>query len=92
MSCNCSRCGKLGLLLTFVSTDKFDLQSGDDNLTTFHFNKHKIDHMFCATCGVQSFARGKGPNGQEMVAINARCLDGVDVESLSVKKIDGRSV
>jgi len=25
-----------------------------------------------------------------MVAVNARCLDGVEVDSLKVKKVDGR--
>jgi hypothetical protein len=47
--------------------------------------------LFCATCGIQSFARGKRPvDGADVVAINARCLDGVDAEQLSVKKVDGR--
>jgi hypothetical protein len=26
-----------------------------------------------------------------MVAVNVRCLDGVEVDSLKVKKVDGRS-
>jgi len=26
-----------------------------------------------------------------MAAVNVRCLDGVDVDSLKVKKVDGRS-
>jgi hypothetical protein len=35
--------------------------------------------------------RGKGPGSAEMVAVNVRCLDGVDVDTLKVKKVDGRS-
>ncbi|MGZ3441371.1 MAG: GFA family protein, partial [Polyangia bacterium] len=42
------------------------------------------------TCGVTSFARGK-KDGQPMVAINARCLDGVDPKSLDVMHFDGKS-
>jgi hypothetical protein len=40
-------------------------------------------------CGIKSFARGTGPGGREMVAINARCLTGVDVSKLAVNQIDG---
>lgn len=89
LSCNCSRCSRLGSLLAFVPVADFTLITGDQNTTEFQFNKHVIHHLFCSTCGIQSFARGKGPDGSEMIAINVRCLDGVDPESLKVKKFDG---
>jgi hypothetical protein len=92
MSCNCSRCSKLGSLLTFVQPQDFKLISGSDATTEFLFNKHTIHHLFCSTCGIESFARGTGPGGKEMVAINVRCLDGVDVTTLNVKTFDGRSI
>ena len=91
MACNCSRCQKLGWLLTFAPAEQFHLTSGEDAVSEFLFNKHNIHHLFCKTCGIESFARGSGPNGAEMVAINVRCLDGVDPESFPVKKVDGRS-
>jgi hypothetical protein len=91
ISCNCSRCGRLGLLLTFVPAQDFKLLSGEGATTEYQFNKHVIHHLFCATCGVQSFARGKRPNdGADIVAINVRCLDNVDPDSFKVKKVDGR--
>ena len=90
ISCNCSRCGRLGSLLAFAPEESFKLLSGADVTTEYQFNKHNIHHLFCSTCGIQSFAHGKGPGGAEMVAINVRCLDDVDVDSLKVKKIDGR--
>jgi hypothetical protein len=90
LSCNCSRCGRLGSLLAFMPTESFKLISGEDATTEYQFNKHVIHHLFCATCGIQSYARGKGPGGAEMVAVNVRCLDDVDVDSLKVKKVDGR--
>ena len=91
ISCNCSICSKRGSLLSFATLDKFKLLSGGDNLTDYLFNKHVIHHLFCATCGTESFARGKKPDGQEMIAINVRCLDGVDVSSLKLTPFDGRS-
>ena len=90
MACNCSRCGRLGSLLAFAPIENFKLLKGEGATTEYKFNKHMISHKFCATCGIQSFGTGKAPNGSAMAAINARCLDNVDVDSLKVKKIDGR--
>jgi hypothetical protein len=92
ITCNCSRCGKLGSILGFASADAFDLESGEDALTEYQFNTHKISHFFCSTCGIQSFGRGVAPNGQAMVAINVRCLDDIDVSSLQPQQVDGRSL
>ena len=91
ISCNCSICSKRGLLLSFAAPDKFKLVSGGDTLSDYQFNKHVIHHLHCAKCGVESFARGKKPDGQEMVAINVRCLDGVDLSTLKLTPFDGRS-
>ncbi len=92
ISCNCSRCGRLGALLAAVPKDRFKLVSGEDALTTYKFNKHLVDHKFCATCGIQTFAQGKGPGGVEMAMINVRCVEGVDAESFPVMKFDGAKI
>jgi hypothetical protein len=92
IACNCSICSKRGLLLSFVAADKFTLISGDGEQTVYHFNKGAIDHLFCKTCGVASYAEGKKPDGQAMVAINVRCLDGIDLDSLTLTPVDGRSL
>jgi hypothetical protein len=91
ISCNCSLCSRAGYLLSFVPSAQFKLLSGEDNLQDYRFNKHAIAHVFCKTCGVRSFAKGKRPDGQEMRAINVRCLAGVDPESLTITKVDGAS-
>lgn len=91
ITCNCSRCGRLGSILTFVPAGSFTLLSGEGAMTDYQFNKHVIHHLFCATCGIESFARGTGPDGSEMVAVNVRCLDGVEPAGLSPQPVDGRS-
>lgn len=91
ISCNCSICGRTGTLLTFVPGSQFKLEQGEAALTDYQFNKMNIHHLFCSTCGVRSFARGKAPDGSEMAAINARCLEGVDVSQLKIKHYDGAS-
>jgi hypothetical protein len=91
IECNCSHCSKRGLLLTFVTPDKFKSVAGDDGLMDYQFNKKMIHHLMCPDCGIESFARGTAPNGQEMVAINVRCLDDVDLKELSPVPFDGRN-
>jgi hypothetical protein len=91
MECNCSNCSRLGYLLTFVPEGQFKLLQGADDLADYTFNRHSIHHVFCKTCGVHSFARGSDGKGNAMSAINVRCLDGVDVSTLELKKVDGRS-
>jgi hypothetical protein len=92
IACNCSRCGRLGSLLAFAPIADFKLLAGEGATTEYQFNKHNVHHLFCSTCGIQSFARGTAPNGAEMAAVNARCLDGVEPESLKVRHVDGRSL
>jgi hypothetical protein len=92
VSCNCSRCQRLGSLMAFAPAQGFKLLSGEEALTEYLFNKHIIHHLFCSNCGIESFARGKNPaDGVDMVAVNVRCLDSVDIDVLNVKKFDGRS-
>ena len=92
VSCNCSICEKRGLILTFVPEDKFQLLSGQDGLTDYLFNKKVIHHNFCANCGVESFARGIRPDGVKMVAINVRCVDGIDLTALSPRPVNGKAL
>ncbi len=92
VSCNCSMCGRTGALLGFVPATAFTLEAGADRLTDYQFNRRHIHHTFCQVCGIRSFSRGVGPDGSEMVAINVRCLDGVDPSTLTVTHFDGKSL
>jgi len=89
LSCNCSHCSKKGLLLNFVDKDKFKLLSGEKDLAEYLFNKKTIRHLFCRTCGVQSFAEGVT---FPKCAINVRCLEGVDTDSLVVTPFNGKDL
>jgi hypothetical protein len=92
-ACNCSMCGKKGTLLTFAPAEAFKLLSGEDVLTSYRFHKKVIDHNFCSICGVTSFARGKRPtDGAPLIAVNARCLEGVDVGALEIRNFDGKKL
>jgi hypothetical protein len=91
ITCNCSRCQKLGFVLAFAPRSSFKLKGGEESLTEYRFNKKQIQHLFCRVCGVESFAYGATPDGGAIAAINVNCLDGVEPRALKSKHVDGRS-
>ena len=91
MICNCSRCQRLGWVMAFTPRAKVTISRGESATTQYLFNKERIRHQFCPTCGIEPFAFAQGPDGTEMVAVNVNCLDGVDPRALQSKPVDGRS-
>lgn len=91
VTCNCSRCGRLGSILAFTPAAAFKLLSGEGAMSEYLFNTRKIHHLFCATCGIEPFGQAQGPDGTDMVAVNVRCLDGVDLKALTPTEYDGAS-
>lgn len=92
VTCNCSMCRRSGAIHAFVPIARFHLETPETALQDYQFNKRIIHHLFCKTCGVRPFGRGKGPDGAEMVAVNVRCLDDVDAASLTPTAYDGASL
>lgn len=92
MTCNCSRCHRLGWSLAFVPAAQFTLLNGEEHLTEYRFNTKKIAHLFCKTCGVEGFGKGVGPDGSETVAVNLRCIDDLDLKALPTTEYNGKDV
>jgi hypothetical protein len=92
MECNCSICTKRGSLLWFVPRDRFKLETPASDVSTYTFNKHQIKHRFCGVCGCAPYAEANDPKGNPMAAVNARCLDGIDLAALPRKPFDGRKL
>lgn len=90
IECNCSHCSRKGFLLWFVPRSALTVASGMDRLATYTFNTHVIQHQFCTVCGCQPFGVGKAPDGAEMAAINIRCLEGIDLDTIPRVPVDGR--
>ena len=91
-ACNCSICSRKGSLLWFVPRDRLRLLTQEDAAATYTFNKHAIKHRFCPTCGMHPYGEGVDPKGNSMAAINIRCLEDVDLETVPVHHYDGRSI
>ncbi len=92
VECNCSYCSRKGFLLWFVPRAQLKITSGADQATIYKFNKHQIAHHFCPTCGCQTYGMAQGKDGNEMAAINTRCLENVDLSSLKKQHYDGKSI
>jgi hypothetical protein len=89
--CNCSHCRRKGYLLTFVPREKVTLSTPESAFSTYTFNKHKIRHNFCSTCGCAPFGFGADPQGNAVASINVRCLPDVELTTLKIVPVDGRS-
>lgn len=90
MECNCSHCSRKGYLLWFVPRENLRLETPLEELSSYRFNRHVIDHRFCPTCGCAPFGLGTAPDGRATAAINVRCLEAVGLASLKRIAVDGR--
>ena len=87
--CNCSMCSKKGFLHLIVAPEQFELVSGKDDLTTYTFNTGVAKHTFCKHCGIHAFYVPR--SDPDKIDVNVRCLDGIDVSTLSIKSFDGQN-
>ena len=92
VSCNCSICQRKGSLMWFVPRDRLQLLTPDEHASTYTFNKHAIKHRFCPKCGMHPYLEGIDPKGNAVAAINARCLEGIDLAEIPVRTFDGRAL
>jgi len=87
--CNCSICTKKGFLHWIVPRDTFRLLTPTSALARYTFNTGVAQHYFCRKCGIASFYIPR--SDPDKVDVNARCLDGADLNRLRVDRFDGRN-
>ncbi len=88
LDCNCSICTKKGFLHLIVAPEKFELLTDPEALTTYTFNTGVAKHTFCRTCGMHPFYTPR--SHPDMVDVNARCLEGIDLAGLTITPYDGQ--
>jgi hypothetical protein len=87
--CNCSICTKKAYLHWIVPREAFRLLTPAENLATYSFNTGVAKHHFCPRCGVAPFYVPR--SDPDKIDVNARCLDGVDLSALKIRRFDGRN-
>lgn len=89
--CNCSICSKRGALHWPVSPENFRLLTSHPP-ATYTFNTHRVRHRFCPSCGCALYAERTEPPAKQLILVNARSLDGVDLSRMEIGHFDGRSL
>jgi hypothetical protein len=91
IECNCSHCSRKGYLLWFAPRASVRLTTPETNFSTYTFNKHVIQHLFCPQCGCAPLGFGVDEKGVQTAAVNVRCIEGIDLAALERVPVDGRS-
>ncbi|KAH6638006.1 Mss4-like protein [Boeremia exigua] len=91
--CNCSICLRNGIYNIYVPDDDITFTTGQfADLKSYTFATHSVAHRFCPTCGSSCMARSIRPGFFDGVSIvNVRMFEGVEVEKLRFKEMDGKS-
>ena len=87
-ACNCSICSKTAYLHWTVAPERLRLLTASGDWTTYRFLTRTAENRFCPTCGISPFRISR--SDPDKITVNARCLDGVDVDALEVVRFDGR--
>jgi hypothetical protein len=88
VDCNCSTCARSGFLHWYLPAEAVKLLTESRKLTTYVWRSVTGGHHFCPTCGVAILRTGYKAGG---VSVNARCLDGIDIFTLRVRRYVGRT-
>ncbi|MDX2168456.1 MAG: GFA family protein [Deltaproteobacteria bacterium] len=87
IDCNCSACRRKGALWHRASDETFRILAGEADLVLYQFNTMTAKHYFCRHCGIHPFIRPR--LAPQLWAFNVRCIDGVDLDRLTVQRFDG---
>lgn len=96
--CDCSVCRRRGALIHRVPEQSLRLLTPLSDLTLYEWHTRTAKDYFCPVCGILPFRRPRAPTAEERAqgmppfagwSVNVRCLEGVDPETIPVKRIHG---
>lgn len=86
LECNCSTCARTGFLRWLLPLEAVTLKTESIRLSTYLWRDAHGGYHFCPECGVAVLRTGWG----DRIAVNARCIEGIDVFTLKSRRYDGR--
>jgi len=99
--CDCSICVRRGALNYRVPSPALRLSTPWEALSCYRWGSRTATDYFCPTCGILPFRRPSAPSPAEAAAgmarfdgwaVNVRCLDGIDLDALPVRRIFGSRI
>ncbi len=97
-SCDCSICRKRGALNHRVENSQLRILTPLESMTLYQWHTRTAKDYFCPTCGILPFRRPRALSLEESAsgrtpflgwAVNVRCLDGVDLDAIPVRRVHG---
>lgn len=85
--CDCSLCRKRGALIFRVADDELRITTSLDSMTLYQWHTGVAKDYFCPRCGILPFRRPR--TAPDMWAVNLRCVDGLDLDSIPVDYVQG---
>ncbi|MPZ46708.1 MAG: GFA family protein [Betaproteobacteria bacterium] len=99
--CDCSICRRRGALNHRVPKENLRLLTPWDELVLYQWGSRTAKDYFCPVCGILPFRRPSDPTSRELDegvqpfdgwTVNVRCLDGIDLDSIPVRRIFGSRI
>jgi hypothetical protein len=97
-SCDCSICTKRGALIHRVEEPCLRILTPLEDLTLYQWHTGTAEDYFCPRCGILPFRKPRRMTEIEISrgrvaftgwAVNVRCLAGVDLSAIPIKKVYG---
>jgi hypothetical protein len=88
IDCNCSLCRRVGALWIGAADSALRI-TGENELALYQFNTMTAKHYHCRHCGIHPFSRPR--LDPTRWAVNARCIQAIDLASLPVRRFDGEN-
>ncbi|MBT2187953.1 GFA family protein [Sphingobium nicotianae] len=97
-ACDCSICRQRGALNHRVAEKDLRLLTPIEHLSLYTFHTQTARDYFCPVCGIQPFRRPRGLTPTEEAAglprfegwaVNVRCLEGVDLDTIPIRRVFG---
>ena len=77
-----------GFLHWIVEPDQFRLLTPPGAVSLYQFHTKTAKHYFCPTCGIHAYYIPR--SHPDKIDVNVRCLDGVDLSSLTIQFFNGQ--
>jgi hypothetical protein len=91
--CDCSLCVRRGALLSasYIPAAAFTPHENPEEVGCYLWNERVLNNYFCRCCGIFTYI-GDGENNRDGYRVNLGCVEDLDVLSLPIRRIDGKSI